>query len=77
MKKRTKEYQAKVRFTFEGIININTENKEVAHEYLDKHFGMACGKVHRLRGCGKIFGWEFPAYAEKKIINILKGEEEY
>ena len=67
-----KQYKAKIKFTFEGTVDVNAENKAEAHEFLTKHFGMVVGDIHSVLDDDEIPDWDFPVHPERRIISISK-----
>lgn len=66
-----KKYRAKVKFVFEGTIDVNAENKIEAKEYLDKHVGLCLGgNIHTSLSDEEIPDWEFDTHSDKIISNI-------
>jgi len=65
------KYIARVRFTFEGDVEIEADSKNQAREYVDCHVGMTIGNVHSTIDFDEI-DWEFPVHPVKKIKKIVR-----
>lgn len=65
------KYNIKVRFTFEGEVKITAPSKQIAREYVEKHFGMTIGNLHTSLNEDEIHDWEFPVHPEKKVLFML------
>lgn len=66
-----KKYRARVRFIFDGTIDVNAEDKMEAYEYLDKHVGLVMGgHIHTSLGDEEIPDWQYPMHPDKIITDI-------
>lgn len=65
------KYKARVRFIFDGIIEVNAKDKLEAFEYLNKHVGLCLGgDIHTSLSDDEIPTWDFPVHPEKIITDI-------
>jgi len=61
------KFRAKVKFIFEGDVEIEAPSKKEARESLECDFGMNIGNI---QGLGYIKDWNFPVHPEKEIKSI-------
>lgn len=61
----------KVKFVFEGTMDINAENKDKVREYIEKHVGLCMGgHIHTSLTDKEIPNWNFPIHADKYVSHI-------
>lgn len=66
-----KKYRARVRFIFDGTIDVNAEDKMEAYEYLEKHVGFCLGgDIHTTLSNDEIPTWYFSVHPDKIITNL-------
>ena len=61
------KFKAKVKFIFEGDVEIDAPSKEEAQRSLNNDFGAVIGGI---QGIGYIEDWNFPVHPEKRIVSL-------
>lgn len=65
-----KKYEVKVKFIFEGIFQVNAENREKAREDIGLHCGLVMGGGIHTTLNNEDIDWDFNTHPEKKIVAV-------
>lgn len=67
-------YKAKVRFIFEGIVEVEANDGSQAQEHIDRHVGLCIGGDIHTTLDDEDVDWDFNVHPEKEI-EILGSDE--
>jgi hypothetical protein len=69
-------FKVKTRFVFEGEFEVNSENKEQAREFVERHCGLVIGGgIHTSLSDEIIPSWNFSVHGNKKITSVKKARD--